>query len=220
MPEFLSEQFTAHKLGVLTNGLRVKQVGRDCGMNNLERFTKAINWEPVDRILTYDFTDCGPLLEQLAGYDSARAYSWGEIMEVNALAWKNAGLDVTRYVYDPASHWMGGKIVNWIRFFGVDPDNWAVEQTGGTAWIAKRPFTDLRGLEKHMPQMPVYEDVRDWYAPAIRQMQETLAEHDIVFIGALEGPITDTYSYMDLELFCQRDLRGAGAGGAHHGLLR
>ena len=171
-------------------------------MNNLERFTKAINWEPVDRILTYDFTDCGPLLEQLAGYDPARAYSWGEILEVNALAWKNAGLDVTRYVYDPASHWMGGKIVNWIRFFGVDPDNWAVEQTGGTAWIAKRPFTDLRGLEKHMPQMPVYEDVRDWYAPAIRQMQETLAEHDIVFIGALEGPITDTYSYMDLELFC------------------
>ena len=96
-------------------------------MNNLERFTKAINWEPVDRILTYDFTDCRPLLEQLAGYDPARAYAWGEILEVNALAWKNAGLDVTRYVYDPASHWMGGKIVNWIRFFGVDPENWAID---------------------------------------------------------------------------------------------
>ena len=24
-------------------------------------------------------------------------------MEVNALGWKNAGLDVTRYIYDPAS---------------------------------------------------------------------------------------------------------------------
>ena len=35
-----------------------------------------------------------------------RAYSWEEIMEVNALGWKNAGLDVTRYIYDPASHWM------------------------------------------------------------------------------------------------------------------
>ena len=79
-------------------------------MNNLERFTKAIHWEPVERILTYDFTDCSPLLEQLAGYDHARTYSWEEIMEVNALGWKNAGLDVTRYVYDPASHWMGGKI--------------------------------------------------------------------------------------------------------------
>ena len=121
---------------------------------------------------------------------------------MNALAWKNAGLDVTRYVYDPASHWMGGKISNWIRFFGVNPDNWAIDQTGGTAWISKRPFTDLRGLEKHMPQMPKFEDVRDWYAPAIQQMQEVLAEHDIVFIGAVEGPITDAYSYMDMELFC------------------
>ena len=41
-----------------------------------------------------------------------------------------------------------------------------------------------------------------WYAPAIKQMQEVLAEHDIVFIGAVEGPITDAYSYMDMELFC------------------
>jgi uroporphyrinogen-III decarboxylase len=171
-------------------------------MNNLERFKKAINWEPVDRILTYDFTDCGPLLEQLAGYDSSLTYSWEATMEVNALAWKNAGLDVTRYIYDPASHWMGGKIANWIRFFGVDPENWKVSQTGGTAWISKRPFTDLHGLEKNMPQMPKYEDVRDWYAPAIKQMQEVLAEHDIVFIGAVEGPITDAYSYMDMELFC------------------
>jgi RecA/RadA recombinase len=38
-------------------------------MNNLERFRKAINWQPVDRIQTYDFTDSRPLLEQLGGYD-------------------------------------------------------------------------------------------------------------------------------------------------------
>lgn len=81
-------------------------------MNNLERFKRAINWEPVDRILTYDFTDCKPLLEQLGGYDRARTYSWEETIELNALAWKNAGLDVTRFVYDPVSHWMGSKIVN------------------------------------------------------------------------------------------------------------
>lgn len=171
-------------------------------MNNQERFQRAINWQPIDRILTYDFTDCGPLLEQLGGYNPARSYSWEETIEVNALAWKNAGLDVTRSVYDPVNHWMGGKIVNWVRFFGVNPDDWTVEQTGGTAWIAKRPFTDLRGLEKHMPQLPKYEEVRDWYAPAIKEMQETLAEHDIVFIGAVEGPITDAYTFMDMELFC------------------
>ncbi len=156
----------------------------------------------MNRILTYDFTDCRPLLEQLGGYDGARSYTWEEVIEVNALAWKNAGLDVTRYVYDPATHWMGGKIQNWIRFFGVEPDDWEVSQAGGTAWISRRPFSDLRGLEKHMPHLPRYEDVHDWFAPSLKQMQEALAEHDIVFIGAVEGPITDAYTYMDMELFC------------------
>lgn len=172
-------------------------------MNNLERFKRAVNWEPIDRILTYDFTDCEPILVHYGGYQKGRKYSWEEIIEVNARAWKAIGLDVTRYVYDPASHWMGGKISNWIRFFGVDPGNWEVSQTGGTAWISKRPFTTLKELEKHMPKMPRYEEVRDWYAPVIRQLQEVLEEHDIVFIGAVEGPITDAYSYMDMELFSQ-----------------
>lgn len=170
-------------------------------MNNLERFKRAVNWEPTDRILTYDFTDCEPILVHYGGYQKGRKYSWEEIIEINAKAWKAIGLDVTRYVYDPASHWMGGKIANWIRFFGVDPGNWEVSQTGGTAWISKRPFTTLKELEKHMPQMPRYEEVRDWYVPVIRQLQEVLEQHDIVFIGAVEGPITDAYSYMDMELF-------------------
>jgi uroporphyrinogen-III decarboxylase len=172
-------------------------------MNNLERFTKAINWQPVDRILTYDFVDCEPLLVQCGGYDRSRTYTWDEILDVNARAWRNAGLDVTRYVYDPQSHWMGGKITNWIRFFGVDPDDWEVSQTGGTAWIARRPFATLNELEKHMPERPVYEEVRDWYVPWIKSTQAALAERDIVFIGAIEGPITDAYSYMDMQLFCE-----------------
>ncbi|MCP4167566.1 MAG: hypothetical protein GY759_16975 [Chloroflexi bacterium] len=170
-------------------------------MDNWERFNKAINWEPVDRIQTYDLTDCEPMLVALGGYDQNRNYSWEEILELNALAWKNAGLDVTRFVFDPTAHWMGGKIVNWIRFFNVDPDNWEVDTTGGTAWISKRPFTDLKGLEKHMPEMPVYEEVREWYEPAIKQMQDVMREHDIVFIGAVEGPLTDAYTYIDMELF-------------------
>ena len=170
-------------------------------MNNLERFKRAINWEPVDRILTYDFADCTPLIEQLGGYQMGRSYSWEEVMEINALTWKNAGLDVTRYIFDPASHWMGGKIENWIRFFRVDPSEWQVSQAGGTAWISKRPFSNLRELEKHMPQKPVYEEVREWYAPAIQQMQQVMNEHDIVIIGAVEGPFTDAYTYMDMELF-------------------
>lgn len=170
-------------------------------MNNRERFIKAINWQPIDRIQTYDLADCEPMLVQMGGYDHSRQYSWEEILEVNALAWKNVGLNVTRFVFDPAAHWMGGKIVNWIRFFHVNPDAWKIDTTGGTAWISKRPFHDLKSLEKHMPQMPVFEEVREWYAPVIRQIQEVMDEHDIVFIGALEGPLTDAYTYMDMELF-------------------
>lgn len=172
-------------------------------MNNLERFKKALNWEPVDRILTYDYVDSGPLIEQLGGYRPGQPYTWEELLETNALSWKNAGLDVTRSVYDPVNHWMGGKITNWIRFFRADPSQWRVDQAGGTAWIAKRPFSTLAELERHMPQKPVFEEVREWYAPAIRQIQDVMSEHDLVYIGAVEGPFTDAYTFTDMQLFCE-----------------
>jgi uroporphyrinogen-III decarboxylase len=172
-------------------------------MNNLERFKKAINWEPTDRILTYDFLDNRHILSEHGGYDETREYSFEELIDINGKAWKSVGLDITRFVYDPVNHWMGSKITNWIKFFGVSPDNWEVNQTGGTAWISKRPFRTLKELEKHMPQMPVYEEVRDWYQASIRQIQQAVSEYDIVMIGAVEGPITDAYTYMDMELFAE-----------------
>ena len=43
-------------------------------MNNLERFTKAIHWEPTDRILTYDYLDCRQILIEHGGYDITRPY--------------------------------------------------------------------------------------------------------------------------------------------------
>ena len=172
-------------------------------MNNLERFKKALDWEPIDRLMTYDFLDNSHILLDHGGYDPSRTYTYEELIEVNARAWKRIGVDATRSVYDPVNHWMGGKITNWIRFFGVNPDNWAVSQAGETAWISKRPFHTLAELEKHMPRKPIYEEVRDWYQPVIRQTQLALAQHDIVFIGAVEGPITDAYTYTDMELFAQ-----------------
>lgn len=172
-------------------------------MNNLERFKKAINWEPIDRLLTYDFLDNRQILIKHGGYDVSRSYSFEELIEVNAMAWGSIGVDVTRSVYDPVNHWMGDKITNWIRFFGVDPGDWDVSQAGETAWISKRPFQTLTELEKHMPQKPRYDDVRDWYQPVIRQIQQALGQHDIVFIGAVEGPITDAYTYLGMELFAQ-----------------
>jgi len=170
-------------------------------MNNLERFKKALDWQPIDRLMTYDYLDNAKILEIYGGFDYNRTYSYEELVEVNARAWKKIGLNITRSIYDPVHHWMGGKIKNWIRFFGVDPSNWEVTQAGETAWISKRPFKTLAELEKHMPDKPVYEEVRDWFQPVIRQTQEALAAHDIVFVGAVEGPLTDGYTYTDLELF-------------------
>lgn len=172
-------------------------------MNNLERFKKAINWEPIDRLLTYDFLDNRHILIEHGGYDETREYSFEELIDINGKAWKSVGVDITRFVYDPVNHWMGSKITNWIRFFGVSPDNWEVSQTGGTAWISRRPFRTLKELEKYMPHMPVYEEVRDWYQPSMRQIQQALAGYDIVMIGAVEGPLTDAYTYMDMELFAE-----------------
>jgi hypothetical protein len=75
--------------------------------------------------------------------------------KLNAKAWHHIGVDVTRSIHDPVNHWMGGKIANWIRFFGVNPDDWEVTQGGNTAWISKRPFQTLSELEKNMPKKPV-----------------------------------------------------------------
>jgi hypothetical protein len=130
--------------------------------------------------MTYDFIDNRELLERFGGQ--------GELVERNARMAKNIGLDVTRYVYDPDNHWMGAKIQNWIRFFGVDPGGWRITQTGGTAWISKRPFHDLKGLEKNMPNMPKKGEVEEWYKPRIRAIKEIYDAYDVVFIGAVEGP--------------------------------
>jgi len=170
-------------------------------MTNYERFVKTINWEKPDRILTYDFVDNKELLKKYGGHDDSKEYNFEQIVEMNAKAFKGMGLDVTRFTYDPVNHWMGSKIVNWIRFFGVNPDNWEVSQKGGTAWISKRPFSDLKGLEKNMPNLPKYEEVREWYTPYIKHIKEVFDLYDLVFIGAVEGPLSDSYTYTDMELF-------------------
>lgn len=170
-------------------------------MTNCERFVKAINWEQPDRILTCDFVDNKELLTKYGGYDESKKYSFEQIVEMNAKSFKGMGLDVTRYIYDPVNHWIGSKIDNWIRFLGVNPDDWEISQKGGTAWISKRPFSNLKGLEKNMPNLPKYEEVKEWYVPFIKHIKEVFDYHDLVFIGAVEGPVSDSYTYTDMELF-------------------
>jgi len=164
-------------------------------VTNLERFTRTINWEPVDRLMTYDRLDNRELLEQFGGQ--------GDVIERNARMASRIGLDVTRRVQDPDNHWMNGKVQNWIRFMGANPDGWEVSQGGGTAWLSRRPFTDIKGLEKNMPRMPKKSEVEEWYKPRIKQIKEVYDAFDVVFIGAIEGPMSDAFTYTDMALFCE-----------------
>jgi uroporphyrinogen-III decarboxylase len=164
-------------------------------MTNYERFVRTINREIPDRILTYDFIDNRELLERFGGK--------GDLTERNARMASRIGSDVTRYVYDPDNHWMGAKIQNWIRFFGVDPKNWETAPAGGSTWISKRPFHDLTGLEQNMPRLPRKSEVEEWYKPAIIKIKEVYDSFDVVFIGAVEGPISDAFTYADMNLFCE-----------------
>lgn len=170
-------------------------------MSNVSRLHKAVNWQPVDRLMTYDLIDNANVLVKHGGYEFGKDYSFEQLVEINARAYKSVGLNVTRSIYDPVNHWMGGKIKNWIRFFGVDEENWNVSQAGGTAWISKRPFTTLKELEKHMPELPRFEQVRDWYEPVLKKITEIFNAYDLAYVGCVEGPISDAYTYTDMELF-------------------
>jgi len=93
-------------------------------MNNLEHFKKAIHWEPIDRILTCDYLDNREILIQYGGFDLSKEYSFEELIEINGKAWQRIGLDVTRSIYDPINHWMGGENhkldqVLWSRCGGM-----------------------------------------------------------------------------------------------------
>lgn len=171
-------------------------------MKNSERFARTINFEPTDRLMTYEVMDNVEILKEYGGFDPFKKYTFEELVEVNARALKNIGINVTRTIYDPVNHWMGAKISNWVRFFGVNPDNWEIYQSGDTGWISKRPFSNLQELEKNMPNPPEFEEVREWYEPVITYIKEVFDSYDLVYIGGIEGPICDAYTYTDTELFC------------------
>jgi hypothetical protein len=178
-------------------------------MGNYERFVKAIKWEGTDRILTYDFIVNRKLLARYGGFDGAKKYSFEQIVEINAKAFKGIGLDVTHHICDPAKSWISSKIDNWVRFLGVKPDGWEVTRKEGVDWISKRPFsnsstsltTGLKELEKSMPRIPKYEEVKKWYEPFIKHIKEVFDYYDLVFVGAVEGPVSDSYTYTGMELF-------------------
>jgi hypothetical protein len=48
---------------------------------------------------------------------------------------------------------------------------------------------------------PKYEEVKKWYEPIIKRIKETFDYYDVVFVGAVEGPVSDSYTYTGVELF-------------------
>ncbi|MBN1795470.1 MAG: hypothetical protein JW804_02240 [Sedimentisphaerales bacterium] len=170
-------------------------------MNNLTIFTNAINFKPVERIMTYDFIINRTVLEKHAGYDINKKYTFEELAHINAKAFKAIGLDVTRCIYDPAKNWMDEKIENWIRFFNAEADKWEVSQKSGTAWLSKRPFKNLKELEKNLPNPPRYDQVSQWYKTYFKTIKEIFDSYDLVFIGSVEGPLNNSFTYTGMELF-------------------
>ncbi|MDD5063461.1 MAG: uroporphyrinogen decarboxylase family protein [Phycisphaerae bacterium] len=162
---------------------------------------KAINREETDRILTYDFMVSRELLARYGGFDESKKYAFEQIVEINAKAFKGMGLDATHQIYDPVKSWVRSKIENWGRFLGVNPDGWEVTRRGGADWITRRPFSNLKELEKNMPGIPKYEEVKKWYAPFIKHIKEVFDYYDLVFVGAVDGPVNDAYTYAGMELF-------------------
>jgi uroporphyrinogen-III decarboxylase len=187
-------------LRIFARGYRMLPNGdnRKYGMTNYERFVKTISMGRPDRILTYDFVNSKELLSKYGGYDNTKKYSFEQIVEINAKAFKGIGLDVTHCIYNPAKSWMSSKIDNWTRFLGVKQDGWEVTQK---RWISKRPFSGLKELEKNMPEFPKYEQVKKWYEPIIKHIKEVFDKYGLVFIGAVEGPVSDSYTYTGMELF-------------------
>jgi uroporphyrinogen-III decarboxylase len=170
-------------------------------MTNYERFVKVINWGRADRILTYDFVNNKELLTRYGGFDETKKYSFEQIVEINAKAFKKIGLDATHCIYDPAKSWISSKIDKWVRFLGVKQVGWEVTERRGVDWIKKRPFSDLRELEKHIPGTPQYEEIEKWYKPTIKYIKDVFDDYDLVFVGAVDGPVNDSYAYTGMELF-------------------
>ncbi|MFA5239756.1 MAG: uroporphyrinogen decarboxylase family protein [Phycisphaerae bacterium] len=170
-------------------------------MGNYERFVQVINGQRPDRILTYDFMVSKQLLAKFGGFDESKNYSFKEIVEINARTFKEIGLDATCHIYNPAKTWISSKVDNWARFMGVEPNGWEVTRKAGVDWITKRPFASLKELEKNLPELPRYEEVEEWYGPIFKHIKEVFDYYDLVFIGAVEGPVNDSYMYAGMELF-------------------
>jgi len=85
---------------------------------------------------------------------------------------------------------------------GTDAGKWSVEISAGTYWISKRPFSDLNGLKKHLPRSFNKDELYGDYVRNFKEVRDAFAP-DVMYIGAVEGCLTNSFMYTDLQLFCE-----------------
>ncbi len=167
-------------------------------MNAYERFERAINFQEPDRVPTYDLIMHPGIYDRYGG-------TQGTTLERNVRMCKAIGLDATRYIHDPQHHWLVNTLQVWTQFFGINPNDWAVQPAGGTWWISKRPFTDIEALRQHLPALARESVIREWYTAWLKQVRSAYYP-EVVFVGETEGPVTNAFDYCDLQLFSEATL--------------
>ncbi|MEL7567565.1 MAG: uroporphyrinogen decarboxylase family protein [Dehalobacterium sp.] len=163
-------------------------------MTTIEAFAKTCKFELPDRVVTYDLVKNNQLLKEYGGIDK-------DIIVRNAKMMKAIGLDSTRTLLNPEHFYAKRKLDIWVELFGVDPSGWEVVVDDGTAWFTKRPFANVKELEKYLPKKPNKEQVKAWYKERFKRVREVFHENDLVWVSCVEGPLTDAHSYTDFGLF-------------------
>ena len=140
-------------------------------MNNLKRFKKCNQLGTDHGIMAPNLLDDRRILSEHGAYDPTR----------RTTASRNSSRSTPRR----------GRAAGWTphaRLMTRQPTGWAAEspnwepllwgqpgQLGGAPGRRDGldgpggPFHTLQELEKRMPQLPHYEEVREWYQPVIRQ---------------------------------------------------
>lgn len=163
-------------------------------MNTFERIVSTLEFKQPDRIPLYDLLDNPLFYELYGGKDS-------QLQRV-VNTYKYFGIDMTRSYVDFKKNWVQAHINEWAQYIGIDASEWSVKESGETYWISKRPFNNLNGLKRHLPRsfkknelyrdyISSYKEVRDAFAPSV------------MYIGAVEGCLTNSFMYTDLQLFCE-----------------
>lgn len=161
---------------------------------NYKRFETTLNLEEPDRVPRWDLINNEEIWRQLGGT--------GNPLEVCARAQRAVGIDVSRFRWwFTGFDWYKSKLEEFVRFLGLNGEEWALKTKGGTSWISKRPFTDLDGLEDHLPQYPDEDAWAQWLITLYGKTREAYKREGIVLVGNEEGPLTHAYMYANTDLF-------------------